>query len=110
MTNPTAVYNIKGCKIKERQLFVRTYYVQRKLTVGTYFIDGGRAYYISTDDREIVRCNFNVGFLDSGHTKTIEPLNEFYKGTLDKDNPVVEQNPEVPDTVGYSNYDPDSER
>ena len=84
MTNPTAVYTLKGQKIKERQLFVRTYYVQGELTTGTYFIDGGRAFHISTEDGEVGRCNFNAGFLNSGHTKTIELLDEFYDGELGK--------------------------
>ena len=84
MTNPAAVYHLKGHKIKERQLFVRTYYVQRKLTTATYFIDGGRAFSISADDGEVGRCNFNAGFLNTGHTKSIEPLDRFYDGAVDK--------------------------
>jgi hypothetical protein len=85
MTNPTAVYNLKGCKIKERQLFVRTYHVQRKLHTGTYFIDGGRAFSISPDDNEVGRCNFNASFLNTGHTKSIQPLDKFYEGTIGAD-------------------------
>jgi len=85
MTNPAAVYNLKGCKIKERQLFVRTYYIQRKLTTGTYFIDGGRAFCISADDGEVGRCNFNAGFLNTGHTKSIQPLDKFYDGAVGED-------------------------
>ena len=82
MTNPTAVYSLKGCKIKEHQLFVRTYYVQRELHTGTYFIDGGRAFSIGTDDGEVLRCNFNASFLNTGHTKSIKPLDEFYCGEV----------------------------
>jgi hypothetical protein len=84
MTNPTAVYDLKGCKIKERQLFVRSYYIGCELTTGTYFIDGGRAYFISADDGEVGRCNFNAGFLNTGHTKSIEPLDQFYDGEIRK--------------------------
>ena len=85
MTNPTAVYNLKGCNIKERQLFERTYYVGRELTTGTYFIDGGRAFFISTEDGEVGRCNFNASFLNTGHTKSIKPLDAFYDGAVGKD-------------------------
>jgi len=82
MTNPNAVYILKGQKIKERQIFIRTYYVERKLTTGTYFIDGGRAYNIGAEDGEVGRCNFNAAFLNTGHTKSIEPLGSFYEGEL----------------------------
>jgi hypothetical protein len=85
MTNPTAVYTLKGRKVKERQLFVRTYYIQSEFTTGTYFIDGGRAFYISAEDGEVGRCNFNAGFLNSGHTKSIEPLDDFYNGAVSED-------------------------
>jgi len=85
MTNPTAVYNLKGCNIKERQLFVRTYYVQGEPTTGTYFIDDSRAFYISSEDGEVGRCNFNAGFLNSGHTKSIEPLDQFFDGAIGDD-------------------------
>ena len=82
MTNPTAIYSLKGHKIKERQLFVRTYYVERRLHTATYFIDGGRAFSFSADDGKASRCNFNASFLNTGHTKSIEPLDEFYMGAL----------------------------
>ena len=87
MTNPSAVYNLKGCKIKEHQLFRRTYYVHscngnRELHTATYFIDGGRAYFVDADNGEAGRCNFNASFLNTGHTKSIEPLDEFYKGAV----------------------------
>lgn len=87
MTNPSAVYNLKGCEIQERQLFKRIYYVpncsgQRILHTATYFIDGSRAYSIDADSGEASRCNFNASFLNSGHTKAIEPLNEFYEGNV----------------------------
>jgi hypothetical protein len=86
MTNPTAVYSLKGCKIKERQLFVRTFYVERKLHTATYFIDDSRAYSVSADDGEISRCNFNASFLNTGHTKSITPLDEFYWGAVGENN------------------------
>jgi len=82
MTNPNAIYTLKGQEIKERQLFLRKYYVDRIPHTGTYFIDGGRAYYISAEDGEVGRCNFNAVFLNSGHTKSIEPLDEFYEGVV----------------------------
>ena len=84
MTNPTAVYNLKGCEIKERQLFMRAYYIQRVLHTGTYFIDGGRAFCIDADDGQVRRCNFNACFLNTGHTKSIQPLDEFYMGAVGK--------------------------
>ena len=83
MTNPTAVYTLKGCKVKERQLFVRAYYVQGEPATGTYFINDSRVFYISSEDGEVGRCNFNAGFLNSGHTKSIEPLDKFYNGAVD---------------------------
>jgi hypothetical protein len=83
MTNPTAVYSLKGQNIKERQLFVRTYHVQRKLRKATYFIDDSNAYSVDAEDGTISRCNFNARFLNSGHTKSIEPLDKFYWGSLE---------------------------
>ena len=82
MFNPNAVYNLKGHEIKEHQLFLRNYHVDRKPYTGKYFIHGGRAYSICTEDGEVSRCNFNAGFLNSGHTKSIEPLDEFYEGEI----------------------------
>jgi len=82
MTNPNAIYTLKGQKIKERQLFLRNYYVDRIPYTGTYFIVDGRAYYISAEDGEVERCNFYAVFLNSGHTKSIEPLDEFYEGAV----------------------------
>jgi len=82
MTNPSAVYTLKGQEIKERQFFLRSYHVDRKPHTGKYFIDGGRAYCIDSEDGEITRCNFNATFLNSGHTKSIEPLDEFYEGDV----------------------------
>jgi hypothetical protein len=80
MNNTT--YRIKGFDIKERQLFIRSYSVQGEPRKATYFIDGGRAYSVSADDGKAGRCNFNAGFLNSGHTKAIEPLDEFYEGRV----------------------------
>jgi len=77
MTNPNAIYTIKGHEIKERQIFIRNYFVSGEPYTGIYFIDGGRAYYISKEDGEVGRCNFNASFLNTGHTKSIEPLAEF---------------------------------
>ena len=82
MHNPTAVYNIKGHKIKERQLFKRDYYVNREPATGTYFIDGGRVFSIDSEDGSAGRCNFNASFLSSGHTKAITPLDDFYVGAV----------------------------
>jgi hypothetical protein len=114
MTNPTAVYSLKGCKIKERQLFVRTYYVERKLRTATYFIDGGRAYSVDSDDGTISRCNFNAGFLNSGHTKSITPLDEFYWGAVGKDNeteaaPAETDEAETPSAPAETPSEPPSE-
>jgi hypothetical protein len=84
MTNPNAIYTLKGQEVKEHQLFLRNYHVDRKPHTGTYFIDGGRAFFISKEDGEVGRCNFNANFLNSGHTKSIEPLDEFYEGEIPK--------------------------
>ena len=85
MHNPTAVYNIKGHIIKERQLFKRDYYVNREPSTGIYFIDGGRAFAIDKEDGSAGRCNFNANFLNSGHTKAITPLDDFYDGAVGQD-------------------------
>ena len=85
MTNPNAIYKLKGQKIKERQIFERIYNVERTLTTGTYFIVGGRAFNISAEDGEVGRCNFNASFLNTGHTKSIKPLDKFYEGAVDED-------------------------
>ena len=87
MSNPNAIYNLKGCEIKERQLFVRTYYSpalqgKRELSTATYFIDGGRAYSVDKETGEASRCNFNASFLNTGHTKAIQPLEEFYESAI----------------------------
>ncbi len=88
MTNPATVYEIKSCDIKERQLFVRSYYVQHELCTGTYFIDGGKVFYISADDGEIGKCNFNPGFLNTGYTVSIQPLDEYYRDAFSKESEV----------------------
>ncbi len=75
--NPSAVYTIKGHEIRERQLFERSFNVQREATTGIYFIEDGKAFYID-DDGKAVRCNFSVDFLNRGYTKSIEPLDKFY--------------------------------
>ena len=82
IANPNAIYNLKGHEIKERQIFLRHYHVNRKPHTGTYFIDSGRAYSISAEDGEVGRCNFSAEFLNSGHTKSIVPLEEFYEGII----------------------------
>lgn len=82
MTNPNAVYNLKGQEIKERQLFLRNYHVERKPHTGKYFIDGGRAFSIDSETGEARRCNFNADFLNREYTKSIEPLEEFYEGAV----------------------------
>jgi hypothetical protein len=72
-------YELRGHKIRERQIFLRTYTLVRERQTAKYFIKDGRAYYLN-DDGGACLCNFGADFLNRSPTIMIEPLDEFYGG------------------------------
>jgi len=84
----TNLYKLKGGhKVKERQLFQRTFPIwgSDELHTATYFIRREKVYSIDSETGKPSKCNFNASFLDTKYKQTFQPLNEFYEGTVGED-------------------------
>jgi hypothetical protein len=68
---------LRGHIVEEKQIFLRTYNLQRKKRTARHFIEHGKVYYLD-ENHSAGLCNFGIPFLNSLHTVAIEPLKEFY--------------------------------
>ena len=71
-------YELRGYELQERQLFLRTYTMDRKKRTAMYFIERGEVFCLA-EDGSARPCNFSIQFLNVPPTTNIEPLNEFYQ-------------------------------
>jgi len=71
-------YELRGHELQERQLFLRTYTMERKKRTAKYFIERGEVFYLA-EDGSAGPCNFGIRFLNVPPTTSIEPLEEFYQ-------------------------------
>ena len=79
------LYKLKGGhRVRERQLFQRTYPVlgSDELHTATYFIHREKVYSVDPETGEPSKCNFSAGFLNTKHRQTFQPLDEFYEGAV----------------------------